>query len=178
MKLNACPNFWTNYEGGLIARHYPKIDFLLSILEFRSRTVIKRRARRLGLRDPKIRSWTCGEVITLRKYYKIMPVKEFMKLMPERSYDSIRSKARCLQIKRHKLPRLIPTGVNLIDTIKIEASHQNMTTVDLDYLSNTGEYFSRKCRHRPVDFYACAQAIQLFGGRLEIVWNERRIQIL
>jgi hypothetical protein len=63
----------------------------------KSESAVKSKRSRLGVRSEQIKPWTLDERRILQYNYEKIEKAELMKLLPERSWDSIRSQATFLR---------------------------------------------------------------------------------
>lgn len=90
---------WSHSDIEILKKYYGKISMeeISSLIEFkRSYTEIRRKAQWLGL--GKDRSWSESEIDILKKFYSNIPMHDVLKMLPNRTFPSIKGKANSLNL--------------------------------------------------------------------------------
>ena len=152
---------WEPWEVAVLRGGYPDISKIAAELPGRTPAAIKGKAAYLRIRGRAAPRWSDTEIMRLRKVYPTGSREDVEAAFPGRSFDAIAGKARTRGIRRAKRHEG-PTDNRLLDQIFKEASRQNLSRADLDYLSRSGRYFQRaKWKVRPNTAIHCRAAIAM-----------------
>lgn len=109
--------------------------------------------------------------MVLRRLYPHADREYIIKSLPKRTVYAIHSQAYLLKIRR-PLPKFRLCGVCIIDDIKLRARKMNYTMKELDAETGSNSYFSKVSLSGYVRVRSILNALELLGGRIEIVWEE------
>ncbi len=149
------------------------------VLPGRSESSIMGRAKRLGLSRSgtgKMRQWTGLDEIKLRRLWRNGTHDEIVIALPDRSWKSITSKARKLDLFRNfTVRRLLPkTDDPILAKIRARMIDRGFTSTDLQCVAGLKRGCTRSW------FTGCAEpklkniirAIEALGGELVIKWRD------
>lgn len=160
---------WTQAEVDILRRCYPDRNAACTALPSRTRIAVAQKAQRLGLVPP-LRKWSDDQAIKLGKPYRAgVPITALVEMFPDKSPEQIWSKAHHMGYRRpRRAPK--PTGMLLVDDIRMRAFEHRLSMTDLDAFVGKKRYFVSP---RHVDWRALQKAMEILGGRPIVLWADR-----
>ncbi|MER9574925.1 hypothetical protein NKI78_04630 [Mesorhizobium sp. M0400] len=165
---------WGDAENLVCRKLYPDYQALRKALPHRTLQAIREHCRYIGIAAT-MEAWTCLEVSKLRKLYKAVSRKELLAEFPNRSAKSLMNKAQKLKLKRYRTAYL-PTGDQLLDSLREECFRQKITMPDLDVFSQARGYFGNRNwggTTRYFNYDRIVRGIYALGGTLKVEWDEQ-----
>lgn len=161
---------WTAREMALLAVIFPDYKRAVAVLERRSYSAVKHRARSMGLTDCR-HIWTGAEVARLRKLYPTADRQTLAASFPGVPFSKIEAKAKHVGLHRLRRP-LKQTGIPAIDQIRARAVELNVSMVDLDAMAKTKTYFQKAGWIRGVvNYRAIGRAATALDGLVAVRWS-------
>jgi hypothetical protein len=162
---------WTKREDKRLLKHSREPIAVLA-KHFKNRTPCAIRARRkaLGLpMRPPNHSWFSSEIKRLESLYPTASREELIAALPRHIWFSIKKRARATGLMRIVQRRFAPPE-SLHEQVRQRAREDGIAIAKLGAQTKNGSYFLRP----PVfeNYNKIARAVEFFGGRLVIDWQD------
>ncbi|MGY4160228.1 MULTISPECIES: hypothetical protein [unclassified Bradyrhizobium] len=169
MGFSTQPRWWTPAEDRKIRRHAAKpIRELAKLFKNRTPEAVRVRRKALGC-NAYVNSWTGAELVRLRKMWPSCKRADLKGAFPRHSESSILQQAKRMQLKKDK-PALPD---DLRQQIRRRAEEDKISIKKLSRQLGCGEYFvGPRRKSKGDDFNKIALAVDFFGGRLVIDWQD------
>lgn len=124
------------------------------------------------------REWSGAELKIMRAFYPISSNKKMLQKLPGRSHDTISSQARRMKLRKKYLGTSFEIDLEghreLIDQIRIRCKADGITFKYLDKVCGRKRYFAKNNhRRQSVNLHVIVRALDFFGGKLVIDWNDK-----
>jgi hypothetical protein len=161
---------WTGAEDRKLAR-YSAEPLAKLARRFKGRTLeaVKCRRLRVLLPETAYSEWTTKEVMALRLHWPDSSREEMVASIPNHTWKGIRTKAKSLKIRR-KTKRL-PASNELREAVRKRAREDGIAFYQLGKELGCGTYFMGTA-DREADLRKIALAVEFFGGKLVIDWQD------
>lgn len=170
---------WTDEELEILRTSRDKSGRqLTALLPRRSHSAITTMRDKMGWTYLRPYAWNEVEDRKLRRLAETLCATDIAKQMPGRTYDTIRARAKALDIKLRSRTKLHSrSGHPVIDAIRERALEDGMTIGALDRELGTKNYFASDCitavrKGNPLRWDRIARAVEYFGGELTINWKD------
>lgn len=121
--------------------------------------------------------FTPAEDAIMRTHYSTSNADEMRRRLPGRSVLCIIERAKRLKLRKIFLgtSRKIPVEghMELYDQIAVYARRAGISMTALDRELGTGQHFRKWTERKRANLFAIAKAVEFFGGKLVIDWNDR-----
>ncbi|GLI23574.1 hypothetical protein XFLAVUS301_32480 [Xanthobacter flavus] len=163
---------WTDREMALLAVIFPDYKRAVAVLQRRTYSAVKCRARSMGLTDCR-HSWTGAEVSRIRRLFPTADKKTLTAAFPGIPLHKVYAKAGHIGVHR-KRRQFKPTGIPSIDQIRGRAFQLNVSMVDLDAMAKTNCYFQKGNWHTGnIKYKAIGRATEALDGLLAVRWKDQ-----
>lgn len=171
LRVGASPNYWTKAEDRRILKTAElPMKKVLKRFKNRSAFAIRFRRQRLGCltrRGPPA-AWRSTELKLLKELWPTSKLPEIRFVLTRHPSRSIRWKAQELGLQ--KVKTFDPT--DLIDQIKSRLREDGISSRRFAQEIGCGEGFLKRRPNARHDFNKIAKAVDFFGGRLVINWQD------
>lgn len=162
---------WTAREMALLAVIFPDYKRAVAVLERRSYSAVKHRARSMGLTDCR-HIWTGAEVARLRRLFPTADKETLAAAFPGIPLHKVYAKAGHIGVYRKRRP-FKQTGIPSIDQIRGRAFQLNVSMVELDAMAKTRCYFQKGNWHTGnISYRAIGRATKALDGLLAVRWKD------
>ena len=161
---------WSQEEDELFRSLFPDYAAITKALPHRTYFACRGHARKLGIvtaRPP----FTAKELSLIRRLYPAAEREELLLLLPGRKWEQIKSLANRHGV--HRLPKsFAPTGVPVLDQIRLRCRELNYSMPDLDKLIRGKGYFAKgNWCHGHIHHRDIGRAVRALFGDLKADWK-------
>jgi hypothetical protein len=164
---------WTKAEDRKIKEHWRESLARLA-RRFRSRSLISVKARRraLGLGPTTRCPWRASDLKRLERMWPVATRIELIEAFRPHGWAGIKHVAHQNGWRRSNQTEIVTLGNELRDAVRKRAREDGIALRKLEAEIGAGTYFShpRGCKHE--DYNRIARAVEFFGGRLAINWQD------
>lgn len=159
---------WTKVENSRIRKHrYEPISRLERRFKDRTRAAVK--AQRAHLVPLVVTPWKTTDLPKLKKLYSSASRADLLLAFPHRTWTAIEHHALGNGLSRAR--RLVTAPNELRDAVRARAQEDGISLIQLGHQIGCGSYF-KSDRGKTVDLNKIALAVEFFGGKLVIDWQD------